>query len=114
MQTVVMPSAFAELVPLAAKWALPTENQRSQIRWNASLEDFSRLYQAVMPRLPEIMALLASYPVDNVPAEMRSLYLLTCAFAEAAPHHELYKGSNQVPHSFEASRFRAMHGDTAD
>ena len=114
METVALPTAFTEFAPLIAKWAYPTENQRSDVRWTATAAEFAELYCAVMPRLPEIMEILARYPVSSIPPEVQPLYWLTCAFAEAAPHHELYKGSNVVPHSFDARRFRAVHGDTSD
>jgi hypothetical protein len=40
----------------------------------------------------------------------QNLFDLAVAFAEVAPHHELYKNSPLVPHSFDASRFIADHG----
>lgn len=102
---------FSELASLSAKWGLATENERSALRWSSTPADFEALYSAVMPRLPEILDILSAYRLDSIPEPVKPLYWLTCAFAEAAPHHELYKGSSRVPHSFEAHRFRALHGD---
>lgn len=106
-----LPAAFAELDVFAACWACPTENARSQVRWSASPADFRALHDAVMPRLDEMLAMLSGYSPHTLPPDVHRLFLLTCAFAEASPHHELYAGSAAVPFSFAAPRFRAMHGD---
>jgi hypothetical protein len=103
-------SDFAELAPLIADWALPTENQRSELRWNASKDDFERLYNGIMPRLPEILAYLAAIPANDIPEDVKPLFYLMLAFAECAPHTELYRGSPVVPNSFAAHRFAATHG----
>ncbi len=105
-----LPPQFADLAPLLADWALPTENQRSERRWNAGKADFDRLYNAVMPKLPAILAYLEAIPVTNIPDEARPLFYLMLSFAECAPHTELYRGSPVVPNSFDARRFTATHG----
>lgn len=111
--TLSMPAAFADLAALAGRWARPTENARSTIRWAASAEDFAAFYDALMPRLDAILAYLAQMPLNGMKEEDRNLFFLAAAFAEAAPHHELYKGSADVPFSFEARRFVPGHGETA-
>lgn len=108
-----LPPGFADLSPFADHWARRTENERSAIRWLARPADFAAFYGAVMPRLPEILTVLDACPAGAVPDDLSGLYYLACAFAEASPHHELYGGSPDVPHSFDARRFRAMHGDQA-
>lgn len=110
--TILLPSAFADLAPFARKWARPTENARSEIRWAATAADFAAFYQAVMPRLPEILDYLGTVPLQGMDEAQTNLFCLAAAFAEAAPHHELYGGSPDVPFSFSASRFVPGHGDT--
>jgi len=107
-----LPARFAALAPLAAHWARPTENQRGAIRWSATAADFATFYEAMMPRLEEILSHLATQPPHAMPASEQNLFNLLRAFAEAAPHHELYGGSSSVPHSFDARRFVPLHGDT--
>lgn len=105
-----LPEGFEGLEAMARKWARPTENERNAIRFNASAEDFAEFYAVMMPRLPALLGRLAGYdPSPSDPAENRGLQLV-CAFAEAAPHHELYGGSPQVPFSFDARRFVPEHG----
>jgi len=110
--TVTLPKGFEDLAPFAHTWARPTENARSEVRWTASPADFAAFYAAVMPRLPEILAYLGEVPLDGMDEAQTALFCLAAAFAEAAPHHELYGGSPDVPFSFSARRFVPGHGDT--
>lgn len=110
---VPLPEAFSDLSDMAAKWGRQTENLRSAIRWTASSEDFAAFYTAMMPRLDAILAHLAQLPLNGMGEKDTQLFCLAAAFAEAAPHHELYKGSHDVPFSFSAQRFVPSHGDTA-
>ncbi|MBC2660178.1 hypothetical protein H7F50_00305 [Novosphingobium flavum] len=107
----ILPAGYEDLGALAARWARSTENARSAIRWSASAADFAEFYSAVLPRLPEILTTLAGYPLAGMTDPQVNLFNLAAAFAEAAPHHELYGGSADVPFSFAAHRFVPGHGD---
>lgn len=106
-----LPAGFEPFGGLAARWARPTEGERSLVRWAASKQDFADFYAAFMPKLDDALRLLADYPLDGPEGPLRNLFELVCAFAEAAPHHELYGGSAAVPHSFSAQRFVPAHRD---
>jgi hypothetical protein len=112
MPDVILPSGFEDLTDLAVQWGRPDERARSEIRWQASAAEFAGFYNAVMPRLDAILARLASLSFENMGTADKALFDLAAAFAEAAPHHELYKGSADVPFSFSARRFVPGHGDT--
>ncbi len=107
----ILQSEFPDLAPWAVEWALPTENERSARRWRSSKSDFDGFYAAMLPRLPAVLVRLGMIPAKDIPPEARSLLYLAMAFAEASPHVEMYRGSAKVPHSFEAARFVAAHGD---
>lgn len=109
--TLELPVAFSDLAPYARQWGRATENDRSRIRWAASAADFASLYAAVMPRLSDILQTLAECPLGGMNEPQTNLFNLAAAFAEAAPHHELYGGSADVPFSFAAPRFQPGHGD---
>ena len=111
--TPLLPEAFADLAAMAAKWARPTENERNAIRWSASADEFAIFYHAVMPRLESILAELEGCSLGALDSPHANLFYLASAFAEAAPHHELYGGSAKVPHSFAAERFVPDHGNLA-
>lgn len=113
MNPCVLPEGFEGLESVAAKWARPTEDERNAIRLDAQAADFAAFYEAMMSRLPSLLERLAGYPPSpSDPAQNLALQLV-CAFAEAAPHHELYAGSPQVPFSFDARRFVPQHGGEA-
>jgi hypothetical protein len=110
----VLPAAYQDLATLAARWARGTELMRGEIRLAASAADFAEFYDAMMPRLDAILDQLSQYQLNTMPSDVRYLFDLTCAFAEASPHHELYSGSAAVPHSFDAKRFVPGHSAFAD
>lgn len=110
--TMNLPQGFEDLSPVARTWARPTENGRSEIRWGAGAADFAAFHATVMPRLPQILGYLNDVPLDAMDEAQTNLFCLAAAFAEAAPHHELYGGSPDVPFSFSARRFVPGHGDT--
>lgn len=107
----VLPAGFEDLATLAAKWSRPTERERDPIRWRASKQEFADFYTAFAPRLDAALKLLQDCTLDAMDEPQLNLFLLTCAFAEASPHHELYGGKADVPHSFSARRFVPNHGD---
>ncbi len=109
-----LPSRFAELEFLVEWWALPAESQRSAKRWSASREEFQELYNAMVPRINEILAYLDQFPLGDMPEDATVLFHLSLALAEAAPHVEFYQGAAKVPHSFDARRMPATRGDAPD
>lgn len=106
-----LPAGFEDLQPLADRWARPTENARNAVRYAASAADFADFHARMMPRLDDLFALLRQCPPSPDDAGDNLALQLLCAFAEAAPHHDLYGGSPQVPFSFDARRFVPDHGD---
>ena len=101
---------FADLVPFLATWAHPCEHERSQVRWKMDSEGFEAFYAAMLPRLDDLLAVVDRYELGALPPAVLPFFHLLLAFAEAAPHCELYGGSNRVPNSFDAARFVAAHG----
>lgn len=110
----MLPEQFSSLEPFAGVWAFPTELQRSQQRWVATAEEYREFYETMLPLLDEVLVYLDQYQPGATPESVLPLYHLALAFAEAAPHNELYDCSNTVPNSFDAHRFVAAHGETLD
>ena len=105
---------FEGLTPYLDKWALASEAARSAQRWQASPEEFQSFYDAMLPKLDELLTYLDGFALGTLGDETKPWYYLALAFAEVAPHCELYDGSNKVPNSFDAKRFVAAHGDIED
>lgn len=108
-----LPAGFADLQPFAERWARPTENERNAVRYAATAHDFAAFHDAVQPRLDALLAYLRDCPARPEDPLQRNALMLACAYAEAAPHHELYGGKSEVPFSFDARRFVADHGDVS-
>ena len=70
--------------------------------------------QAMLPVLDQLLDFLDNYQPGAIPEQVLPLYHLVLAFAEAAPHNELYDCSNKIPNSFAVHRFVAAHGQVID
>ena len=110
----LLPEEFSSLEPFVSAWAFPTELQRSQQRWAAGPDDYRAFYEAMLPVLDQVLDFLDNYQAGAIPEQVLPLYHLVLAFAEAAPHNELYDCSNTIPNSFAAHRFVASHGEVID
>ena len=80
-----LPKKFVDLDYLVPEWALATQNERQTRR--------------------------ARSTKGELPPDTERLFFLALMLAEISPHVELYKGDPNVPHSFDETRFVAVHGD---
>src|SRR5512145_1175830 len=55
-----LPEPFADLAPYLA-WSLPTERERSAKRQASTLAEITAFYQAMLPRMEEVLSYLAQY-----------------------------------------------------
>lgn len=79
-----LPAQFSGLGEFVAAWALPTERERFHKLHTSSLEELRRFYEAMLPRMDEILAYLNQYKVSGLPEDARTLFDLSLAFAETA------------------------------
>lgn len=112
MTEATLPPEFAELTPFL-DWALPTADERQSRRRRATPAELRSLYDAMLPRIEEILAEVDRFPIGNLPESHHAIYNMALSLAEIAPHIELYKGAVDVPYAFEETRFVAVHGDHA-
>lgn len=114
MTQTTLPAEFADLGPFTG-WAETTPDARQSRRRNATRPELKAFYDAMIPRLQDILAAVDAHPLGALPVNLRPLYNMALALAEIAPHIELYGGNPAVPFAFDESRFIAMHGrqDTA-
>ena len=93
-----LPTKFAKLEPFVPLWSLETELQRSRRRWSATVPEYQALYEVMLPLLDDVPDYLDQYTLGAFPEDALRLYHLALAFAEAAPHNELYECANLVLH----------------
>ena len=100
----LLPEQFADLEGLVGEWSLATERKRNKKRLSSSMAEIQSVYEALLPRMNEIMGYLNQYPLDGMPDDARHLFYLTLSLAEITPAVELYK-SPSVIDGFPPDRF---------
>ena len=84
-----MPERFQELEPYL-EWSLATDRERSTKRQASTMAAISAFYDAMLPRMDEILSYLEQYQPEQVPAEVQRLFWLTLSLAKIAPAVEMY------------------------
>ena len=79
----VLPAGFADLAPFA-DWALDTWRERYEKRLGSTMADMQAFYNAMMPRLTEILEHCDSFDLDDLPDDARNLLLLAFSLCEAS------------------------------
>ncbi len=91
MVQAALPEEFEDLAPWL-DWALERERARTARRVASSMEELRAFYDAVMPRMEEIIAYLDDVPDGkDRPEPAHRLYLITLSLVEVANLVEIYK-----------------------
>ncbi|MBF6567774.1 MAG: hypothetical protein IVW54_02730 [Candidatus Binataceae bacterium] len=99
-----LPEQFGELEGWARNWAIQSQNERWRKRLESDFKDLREFYDAVLPRVGEILEYLNKIPASAwSDADYRLLHL-ALSFAEVAHAVEKY-GQPGVIDSFPPSRF---------
>ncbi len=101
-----LPAQFKELERFVEDWALPTQAERHRRRLTSSIEALRDFYNAIVPRMDEIIAYLNQLPIEEQPDDGRRLFYLTMSLAEIAMAVELFK-QPAVVDGFDPRRFIA-------
>lgn len=105
-----LPEPFRDL-ELHLAWSLPTERERSAKRQASSIATLRAFYDAIFPRMPDILPFLRSYGLDDVPADVYRLFLMTLSLAEIASAVENFEQANVID-GYDVARFVALHEPT--
>lgn len=107
-----LPKGFADLEPLVEKgWSIATMNGRMEKRRESTSEELQWFYDAILPRVKDIIAYMDRFPYPDAPEDAKRLFYLLLSLAEIAPHVEQFGGTPEVPYSFDERRFVVSHGD---
>ena len=90
-----LPEEFADLAPWL-DWALEPERARTEKRQASSMAEIRAFYDAVLPRLEEMIRHLEDFRDGDMPAPQRRLYLISLSLVEIANLVELYKRREAV------------------
>lgn len=84
------PPEFSEL-ELFGGMAHPTEADRVRAKLQRPYSELKALYDAVLPRLDEILAYLGKFQLDGMSAEAERLLWLILSLADVAPAVEWWQ-----------------------
>ena len=73
---------FSDLKEFMDEWGYADAHLRLNKRSNAGFSDIKKFYDAIVPRLEEIIEFLNQFPVDDIPEEYRPLAYLALAACE--------------------------------
>ncbi|HKZ80387.1 MAG TPA: hypothetical protein VJ124_19080 [Pyrinomonadaceae bacterium] len=102
-----LPDQFQELNSFSERWALATERERNDRRRSSTMEEIQKFYDAILPRMDEIINYLNQYPLDGLPVDARRLFYLALSFMEISPSVELFREPDETG-AFEATRFKII------
>lgn len=111
MSASTLPEQFADLEPLVSEWGLAKQADREKKRSSSTAAEIRTFYDAIVPRMEEILNYLNQFPVDDIPEQAKTLLFLTFSLAEISAFVEFYDCERAVPNSFAEHRFVAMHKD---
>ena len=99
-----LPEGFRDLEKFVSAWSLPSERERNRQRLSSSMSEIQALYDALVPRMDDIISYLNKQPLHNMTEDARRLFYLSLSLAEIAPAVEFYK-QPQVIDGFPPERF---------
>jgi len=93
---VLLPEAFADLEPWAAKWCLATEPERWAERRRTPMPELQAFYDAFFPRAEEAIAYCDRFPLDALPADAERLLQLVYSLLLVSYPVEVWKQPDVV------------------
>ncbi|PXY33325.1 hypothetical protein [Prauserella endophytica] len=76
-QATTLPESFRELEPYVADWALPTRQERYDMRLSKTIDELGEFYDAIAPRAEEAIGYLNELDLNDLPDDAtRLLHLL--------------------------------------
>jgi hypothetical protein len=106
MASANLPAEFEDLQPFI-DWALPTWTERSRKRLDTSMADIREFYDAMIPRLKDVVAYLNQFPLDGMPAGAKALFYMTLSLNKIALAVENFD-QQRVPYGFGEERFGSV------
>ncbi len=105
-----LPARFKDLEPYVSAWALPRFSLRQTKRLQSSMREIRDFYEAMMPRLNEVVEHLNNFELDEMPAPEQRLLELCLSLANIGNCVALWHAPDQV-NAFAASRMEALLDD---
>jgi hypothetical protein len=84
-----LPSGFSDLEQFT-QWALPTSVERNKKRVGSPMSEITAFYNALLPRIEEILAYLDRFSLQEMPRDAQRLMFLALSLAEVSIAVELF------------------------
>jgi hypothetical protein len=88
-----LPAGFHDLEPFAG-WAVRGEAARYRKRLASTMDEMQAFYDAVLPRLPEVLGYLEQRGMDDLTDADEHLVWLACAFVNVSFPVECWRQPN--------------------
>ena len=98
-----LPAQFPDLEPFAG-WALSDEVSRGRKRSSSAMQEIQAFYDAMLPRMEDVLGYLNAHPLNELPREAERLMNMVLSLAEIGPAVEFY-GEPSVIDGFPTERF---------
>lgn len=102
-----LPHGFEDLQPFIG-WARPTELERNEKRWSATMDESQRFYDAMLARGPAALEYLDQFELAEIREENLLLLNMCLALAECSATIEMYEEA-QPKYVFPMARFVPVH-----
>lgn len=102
-----LPDGFEDLLPFL-DWAQPTELERNEKRWSATMEESRAFYDAMLARGAAALDYLGQFPLDVIAGDDLTLLNLCLGLAECSATVEMYEHP-QPKYVFPIERFVPVH-----
>ena len=103
----LLPEQFRDLEPYL-EWSLASERERSAKRQASSIAALKTFYDAMLPRMEQVLPFLAQFSLGDVDDRVQRLFLLSLSLAEVASAVENF-GQARVVDGYDVARFVALH-----
>lgn len=103
-----LPEQFKDLEGYVDKWCFATQMKRTNERQESNMDEIKEFYNALEPRMQEILDYLDTFSLENLKGNEKTLLELTYAIAEIAPAVEMF-GQKYVTSTFDARDFLPTH-----
>jgi hypothetical protein len=100
-----LPPAYADLAPFTGEWLLRNEKARYDKLLRTRMDELRVFYDAMLPRMEEIILFLNRYPLDAMPEDVQNLFDLAMTFMETAHPVDLRWKTTDIDDKFPADRF---------
>lgn len=85
---------FTGLQPFIDHWGLESAHERIRNRSEANLSELQEFYDAIIPRLDEIIEFLNQFPVNEIPDQYKPLAYTALAICEVDDPIHMWKSVN--------------------